>query len=146
VARVGDVVPGDLIAIAYPPNSRPTGHVMLADETPVQRDAASPLHDQTLQYSLRVIDSATTGHGKNDPRGRPGADSSTGVGSGTIRLYARADGTIAGYTWSRRKRSPFYDINARPVVVGRLHAVRGHGGVLDRETAPLVDDASRAET
>lgn len=145
VAHVGDIAAGDFVSVEYPPHSRPTGHIMLADSAPLFREAAVPLRDGARQYSLHVIDCATTGHGKQDTRLAPGGWT-RGVGRGTIRLYADESGTIVGHTWSRRKGSRFYSTSVRSIVIGRLLAsARPRGGrwVAERDRYP--DDAPQTE-
>jgi hypothetical protein len=145
VSRVGDIVAGDFVSLDYPPHNRPTGHIMLADSAPLYREAVAPLRAGTRQYSLHVIDCATTGHGKQDTRIAPGGWA-RGVGRGTIRLYTDDDGTIVGHTWSRKPRSRFYATSERAMVVGRLRAAPPRGGHPLAERDRFVDDAPQTET
>ncbi len=131
VRRVEDIRPGDVLAIKYPPDTHPTGHVLLAAARPAERRATEPVVPGTAQYELAVIDSSHTGHGPADTRHYAKGKYHSGVGQGVFRLYAAADGTIAGYSWSVTKASEFYAPGERDLVVGRLNgAVRpsGHGG------------------
>jgi hypothetical protein len=128
VRTITAVRPGDLIAIAFPPGSGATGHVMIADSDPARRAGSAPMVPGLRQYELAVMDSSHSGHGFDDTRMRAGAHQ-TGVGRGTLRLYVMPGGTIGGYSWSTRAVSHFFPIGERPLVVGRFN------------TAP-ADDAS----
>jgi hypothetical protein len=122
VTRIVDIRPGDIIAVAYPPGSKPTGHVMIAATRAVARAATRPVEPDTAQYEIGVIDSANSGHGRADSRLRADGTWTTGVGRGTLRLYGRSDGTIAGYCWSTSSHSAFRAADVRRPVVGRLDA------------------------
>jgi hypothetical protein len=154
ISHVGKIQPGDIIAIAYPAGSRPTGHVMLAASQAHARAATAPLRADTRQYEIEVIDSANTGHGQADTRRRSNGTWTTGVGRGTLRLYGRADDTIAGYAWSTSSRSLFRPATVRKPAVGRLDpalvpqasGMQGTSpGTMDGEPSPddaRFDDAS----
>jgi hypothetical protein len=129
IRTIAAMRPGDVIAIAYPPGSTPTGHVMVADGSPTARAGSAPMEPGLRQYELAVIDSSQSGHGFGDTRMRAGVHQ-TGVGRGTLRLYVGPDGTIAGYSWSTRPISRFYPTGERRLVVGRF-------------TVLPADDASR---
>jgi hypothetical protein len=144
VTHVDDIVAGDFVSLDYPPHSRPTGHIMLTDSKALLREGAAPLRAGTKQYSLHVIDSATTGHGRQDTRVAPNGWT-RGVGRGTIRLYADDSGAIVGHTWSRRPRSQFYGTSERAIVVGRLAATAPRGGRSAAEQARFSDDALQTE-
>jgi hypothetical protein len=119
VSRVDQMRPGDIIAIAYPPGSRPTGHVMLVDSTPARRVATRPLEPRTTQYEVAVIDSSASFHGFSDTRYVRGAAHGTGVGRGVLRLFADAAGRATGYSWSVRTVSRYYDSSQHRLAVGR---------------------------
>jgi hypothetical protein len=120
VNRIVDIRPGDIIAVAYPPGSKPTGHVMIAATRAAAHTASRPVESGTQQYEIGVIDSANSGHGPADSRLRADGTWTTGVGRGTLRLYGREDGTIAGYCWSTSSHSAFRPADVRHPVVGRL--------------------------
>ncbi len=142
VPRVADIRPGDVLAIKYPPGTRPTGHVLLAASRPERRRATPPELAGTEQWEISVIDSSHTGHGPNDTRHYAKGKYHSGVGEGTFRLYAAADGTLAGYSWSLQKSSEIYTPDERHLVVGRLNgSVRPTGGAA-AETAAAADDSS----
>ncbi|HXX39359.1 MAG TPA: hypothetical protein VEP50_14635 [bacterium] len=119
VLRVTAIQAGDVIAIAYPPGGESTGHVMLADGVAAPRVTTAPLEPGLRQYEIAVIDSSRSGHGFSDTRMLVGSRK-TGVGRGTLRLYAAQDGMISGYSWSTRADSQFYPNNEHPIVVGRF--------------------------
>jgi hypothetical protein len=120
VATVEDILPGDVIAVQYPPGGDDTGHIMLAAGLAVARQASKPLIDGAKQWELLVIDSSKSGHGKEDTRRQPDGTFARGVGEGTLRLYTGADGTIAGYAWSTLSVSKFVPVTEHKVIVGRL--------------------------
>jgi len=143
IARVGDIRPGDVLAIKYPPGSKPTGHVLLAATRAEERRATPPLLPGTEQYEIEVIDSSHTGHGPTDTRHYAKGKFHSGVGRGLFRLYARRDGTIAGYSWSVTKASEIYLPDERSLVIGRLnHQVKptGHPGKVDAEPVEEAGD------
>jgi hypothetical protein len=117
--NVASLRPGDVIAVLFPPGGGDTGHVMIVDAMPVQRQASPPLVDGTAQWAVTIIDSSG-GHGPPDSRSHgKGAPDQTGVGRGVVRLYTDADGQIVGYAWSLAKASRFRDRADVPVAVGR---------------------------
>ena len=120
VDRVGDVRPGDIIAIQYPDGSENTGHIMLVAERPAPRPPSKPVITGTEQWEITIIDSSNSGHGKTDTRRKDDGTFSSGVGEGVFRLYTGRDGRIAGYTWSTLGASDFYDQDTRNLVIGRL--------------------------
>jgi hypothetical protein len=147
VLRIADIRPGDVLAIKYPPGSRPTGHVLLAASRPSERRATEPVVSGTKQYELTVIDSSHTGHGPTDTRHYAKGKFHNGVGEGLFRLYANPDGTLAGYSWSVTKASEFYAPAERHLVVGRLnHEVKptGHPGHVDADTGDESGDDDAA--
>jgi len=142
IERVAGILPGDVLAIAYAPGSRPTGHVLVAAARPVERRSTPPEVPGTTQYEIRVIDSSHTGHGPSDTRHYAKGKFHSGVGEGSLRLYAAAGGALAGYSWSLTRASQFYPPGERNLVVGRLdRTVRptGHPGRIE---AGEPDDAS----
>ncbi len=123
VSNVGQIRPGDIIAIAYPPGSHPSGHVMIVDSMPVARDSTKPVEPQTTQFAVAVIDSSDSYHGFGDTRYIRGARHATGVGRGTLRLYADAAGRVTGYSWSLRTVSRYYDALEHRLAIGRYSSL-----------------------
>jgi hypothetical protein len=136
VVRVADVRPGDVLAIKYEPDEGETGHVMLVDQPPATRAPSAPVVAGTTQYDVTVIDSTRHPHGLPDTRRPADGPARTGAGRGTIRIYARADGTVAGYTWTDSAKAEFRRSGTdRDMVIGRLDpaALADHGGATTRE-------------
>ncbi len=84
---------GDIVAWLIPPgsSSKDTGHVMIV--TGAFR--INPLNKN--EYFVPVTDSASSGHGKQDPRRRKGPN---GVGSGVIGLIADNYDRPIAFRWS----------------------------------------------
>ncbi|MCW8130877.1 MAG: hypothetical protein KIS92_11040 [Planctomycetota bacterium] len=120
VAKVADLRAGDVIAIAYEPGNKNTGHVLLAAGPAKQLDAKKPLVEGTSQWEVPVIDSSMSPHGPKDTRRIDAKTSATGVGRGELRLYADAQGAPAGYAWSFYANSEFHAVKERPLAMGRL--------------------------
>jgi hypothetical protein len=152
VDSIGAIRPGDIIAIAYPAGSRPTGHVMIAASEAVARIATAPLEAGTQQFEIAVIDSANSGHGARDTRRKPDGTWTTGAGRGTLRLYGDADGAVAGYAWSTSSHSLFRSIADRKIAIGRLDPARvprpsgrpGIAGAQTHDTRDAADDSPDA--
>ncbi|HEY8020567.1 MAG TPA: hypothetical protein VIH93_05680, partial [Thermoanaerobaculia bacterium] len=90
-------------------------------------------------------DSSHTGHGPTDTRHYAKGKYHTGVGQGVFRLYAAADGAIAGYSWSVTKASEFYPPGERNLLVGRLNgSVRPSGDGGRGKTAGAADAADES--
>jgi hypothetical protein len=152
-ARIGSIDairPGDVIAIAYPAGSHPTGHVMIAASDAVARIATAPLEAGTRQYEIAVIDSANSGHGERDTRRKADGTWTTGAGRGTLRLYAAPDGSVAGYAWSTSSHSVFRSVADRKVAIGRLDPARvprpsgrpGTAGAQTEDARGAADDSA----
>ena len=122
LAKVGELRPGDLIAIKYLTRHDNTGHIMLVTEAPRRMNVAPPYVDGATQWSVTVIDSSESGHGPTDTRhkrGKGGRDHD-GLGRGVFRLYADAAGKVAGFSWSTAKVSRFIAPDDEHLVLGRL--------------------------
>jgi len=122
IDNLADVLPGDVVAIRYPPSvPSGTGHVMLVDAKPVQRrEDTAPVIEGTRQWELAVIDSSNGPHGTLDSRRVEDGGKRSGLGRGMFRLYADLKGTLMGYSWSVEKSSKYYDASQRPIVIGRV--------------------------
>jgi hypothetical protein len=123
VDGVTSIRPGDVIAIKFEAHAKDTGHVMFADSGALKREASEPIVEGTTQWEIAVIDCAATTHGIKDSRFKEGGGSRTGVGRGTIRLYANDDGAIVGYTWSTAHKSAYHAAKDRPVIVGHMSVI-----------------------
>ncbi len=121
ITSIGDVRPGDIIAIRYPPGTNEnTGHIMIIAEAPISRKSSKPEVGGTVQWEVSVIDSSESGHGKIDTRHRPDGTFGDGVGQGVFRIYTKPNGEIVGYSWSTFANSDYYDLETRHLVIGRL--------------------------
>jgi len=115
--------PGDLILIKYAPGEqKDTGHVMIVDAGPAKRQNTAPEIPGTTQWDVPVIDSSKSGHGPQDTRHRPDGTFTRGVGIGHLRLYVKADHTLAGYSWSTLKASKFEPVSDHPILLARFTA------------------------
>lgn len=122
IQRLKDVRPGDLLVVKYAELSsdRSTGHVMLVDAAPVEMQPTAPEVDGAVkQWSVSIIDSSRSGHGKTDTRNANG-EKNGGVGRGLLRLYTDARGEVIAYTWSPESRRTVYPRDTHPLVIGRL--------------------------
>ena len=131
IAHVADALPGDILAIAYPPGGENTGHVMLVAAKPRARKPTPPEIENTEQWEITVIDVSRSGHGPDDTRIRglksgdtanadSGKKSREGLGRGTFRIYTDAAGDVAGYSWSTSKGSKFVEQSFHHLVIGRV--------------------------
>jgi hypothetical protein len=125
IETVSAVKPGDIIAIRYRPGDAEnrdhnTGHIMLVVTSPERRNPSPPRVEETQQWEIRIIDQSRSGHGPADTRHRPGRKELSGLGEGVLRIYARIDGTIAGYSWSTLKNSEYHDRAERDILIGRF--------------------------
>jgi hypothetical protein len=120
IDNINSIQPGDIIAIKYPSGSIVTGHMMMANGPATLRSSTLPFVTGTVQYEIQVIDSSQTGHGPTDTRLMEDGTYGPGAGIGIFRLYTNNAGVIKGYTWSTYNNSQYYDLNTRPIIVGRL--------------------------
>ena len=120
VWRVPDVLAGDIIAVRYEADANNTGHVMIVDAGPREHAETAPVATGLTQWEIAVIDVSNAGHGAGDSRRDVSGTFRGGIGRGVVRVYADANGEIAGYTVSASARSQFHSASDRPVVVGRV--------------------------
>ena len=123
VPTVGQILPGDVIAIVYYPEPQsPSGHVMTVQDLP-HTNSSKPFVTGTAQWTIPVIDSSSSYHGTTDTRySHPG-----GIGHGIFRLYTKPNGTVAGHNWSLLSTTlnTYYPqatstSSGRHLVIGRL--------------------------
>jgi hypothetical protein len=107
--RVRDILAGDFIAIRYEKGAGNTGHTMIVDELPKLIDPVAH------RYSVLILDATSSPHGAGDSRGK-----GTGLGRGTIRLDANADGTFLGHAWSLSPKAVFRPMSLRPMLIGEF--------------------------
>lgn len=123
--RITDVQlikPGDILAVKYKQlaTDKSTGHVMLVIEPPKPMTAKKPFVEGTEQWSVAIIDSTKSPHGKGDSRMNDDGTKLNGVGRGTFRLYVDTNGDVIGYAWSTSSGSTFRERTTHPLVAGRL--------------------------
>lgn len=108
VARVSELVPGDVLAWKKPAEmtSTNTGHVMVVAAAPEPRGGG--------MWTVPIFDSTAAPHGKSDPRK---AAHTTGVGRGAVLVEADAAGAPVAYFWSDGKKSRRH---ATEIAIGRL--------------------------
>jgi hypothetical protein len=115
-----EVLPGDIIAVKYPPGEKDTGHVMLVDARPALRKKdTKPVVEGTKQWEVTIIDSSKSPHGKSDTRQNEDGSKRSGVGRGIFRLYSNEHDEPVGHSWSIASSSVFQDSTTRPIVIGR---------------------------
>jgi hypothetical protein len=124
IRQLGDVQPGDILAVKYFNGSENTGHVMLAANRPQRIVSTGPTVTGTDQWQLTIIDSSRSGHGPTDTRHHRGPDGKDhdGLGRGVLRIYGTRHGTVAGFSWSTGKSSKFVAPADEELVIGRLVA------------------------
>jgi hypothetical protein len=116
IVRVTDIRPGDLLAhamldVADQKQTGTTGHVFLVDSAPKKIWGWNPVVSGTGQYEVSVIDSNNELVGDDDTRLR--ANREGGVGRGTIRLYANAEGELVGWARTFPKTNLFFSYDPR---------------------------------
>ena len=119
---VGNIKPGDFLAVKYLTRKDNTGHIMLVAGLPKKMAATKPIEPDSEQWAIKIIDCSQSGHGTTDTRHKKGANGKdhSGLGEGILRLYSNKDGTIAGWTWSTLDASTFQKPKDEHLVIGRL--------------------------
>jgi hypothetical protein len=123
VSGLGDVRPGDLLAVKYAdPKEKSTGHILLVAGPARQVEPGRPLAEGTLEWEVPVIDSARSGHGPTDTRHGKGEDGRDhdGVGQGVLAVYTDQNGSVVGYSWSTSPQSALLGQDDHDLVIGRL--------------------------
>ena len=122
VTSVPAIQPGDFLAVRYEHSEKGenTGHVMLAAGTARERRPTAPIVSGTRQWTVRIIDQSSSGHGHGDTRRQADGRKRSGIGSGKLRIYSDAEGRIVGYSWSTSRKSKYQPPSERPLLVGRL--------------------------
>ena len=109
ISRVQDLSPGSLVAWRKPDDvtSTNTGHIMIVAAPPTRRPDGA--------WTIPIIDSSASPHGKDDTRKKSHA---TGVGRGVVVLETNASGLPVAYRWSTWHASHRHATQIR--VMGRL--------------------------
>ena len=126
IPSLKDVHPGDILAVKYQhPKEKSTGHLMLVAGTPRLLNHKEPIFPATEQWEIPIIDSARSGHGKNDTRhakGQNGKDHD-GLGEGILRVYTEQNGEVFGHTWSVSGKH-FLSQQEENMAIGRLRPIK----------------------
>jgi hypothetical protein len=120
IFQVQDILPGDILAYKLPLHDKNTGHIMVIDEVPKQRESTPPVIEGTIQWEVVVIDCTESAHGSQDTRYIAQGKTRGGLGRGVVRLYSTPDGQLEGFSWSTSNKSKFYSKEIRPLVIGRI--------------------------
>ena len=110
--QVAELRPGDLLISKFAQTgSGAAGHMMVVDAVPqlVKTTATQQV------YSVTVIDCTGASH-TGDTRAKP----QSGVGRGTMRVYADRSGTVVGWSWGASSYSKPYDATARPLTFAKV--------------------------
>lgn len=118
IKTVKDMRPGDLLAHAMlkaedRQEVGTTGHIFLINSLPKPIRARNPIVEGTEQFEVSIIDSNEEYVGPDDTRLADPANRITGLGRGTIRLYADADGVLIGWARTFRNTQRFFSYNPR---------------------------------
>ena len=118
IRDVSKIEPGDVLAHALldPEEQRrlsSTGHVVLIDGYPRHVEPRRPILDGTEQLELTVIDSNLEWTGADDSRLADPSRKIKGLGRGTIRIYADADGQLVGWARTFEKSKRFFSYDPR---------------------------------
>lgn len=133
ITDMNNVQRGDIIAIRYTNvpftnTSQASGHVAIVAEVPTQTTAFNPIIAGTTQWTVRILDSSSSGHGRTDTRYITATNTYRGgVGRGNMRIYTNSTtGQIVGYTWSDVSGSTYFDLTVsssnKALAIGRLVA------------------------
>lgn len=126
--RPGDVLAHAMLNAGDKAQTGTTGHVMLLDSVAKKIEPRNPLVEGTEQYEVAIIDSNAEYLGSDDTRLADPANKITGLGRGTIRLYADADGALVGWARNFKNTNRFFsytprfpsDTKERKAAIGRL--------------------------
>ncbi|GAB3735218.1 hypothetical protein [Spirosoma lituiforme] len=124
ITQISDMQPGDVIALKFLDRSQheeDTGHCLLMDGAPIRMPSADILLANTVQYSVRVMDSTGSPHSA-DTRRLSATEHYPGLGEGTFRFYADLQGRLVGYSWGVGRPLDGFDPLASPIAVGRQTA------------------------
>lgn len=130
IEKLEHLRPGDLLAHAMldqgdQQQTGTTGHVFLINSVPKPIAPWKPFVAGTRQFEVEIIDSSLEVVGPDDSRSKSGLTS--GLGKGTIRLYADGNGALVGWarTFANTKRFFSYstgfpsDTKLRKAALGR---------------------------
>jgi hypothetical protein len=125
--RPGDLLAHAMLQAADKEQTGTTGHIFLIDSYPRAIEPRNPVVSGTTQYEVSVIDSNEEYVGADDTRLADPANKIKGLGRGTIRIYADANGELVGWARTFRNVKRFFsydprfpsDTKARKAAIGR---------------------------
>lgn len=118
IRNVEHMKPGDLLAHAMlnpqdQRQTRTTGHVFLINSAPKPIAPGRPSVAGTRQFEVSIIDSNNEHVGADDSRLADPSNKITGLGKGTIRLYADSTGELVGWARTFPNANRFFSYSAR---------------------------------
>ena len=132
ILHVTDIKAGDLLAHAMlnvedQRQTGTTGHVFLINSVPKSVAVRKPVVEGTRQFEVSIIDSNEEYVGADDSRIADPANKITGLGKGTIRLYADSNGELVGWARTFLSTNRFFsyspkfpsDTKLRKAAIGR---------------------------
>jgi len=132
IRTIEEVQPGDLLAHAMlnsedKKQTGTTGHVFLINSHPTQIASRKPVVNGTRQFEVSIIDSNEEHVGGDDTRLIDPENKITGLGKGTIRLYADTNGEVVGWARTFKNSNRFFsyspqfpsDAKVRKAAIGR---------------------------
>jgi|GEM_PF-1248950 len=129
VVSAGQVSPGHVLAVKYLTASATenSGHVMLAASATTYAGQSTYGGAAISYFDVDVIDAASSHHGDLDTRKLNGVVG--GVGRGTVRLVANANGDLVGYKWSTWSGSELFMNSAgeRSILAGAYDGTKTPG-------------------
>lgn len=125
VEKVEDLKPGDIVMWRYSDTNDKTpehanGHALLIDSAPEKVSGLLSKNWSYKQYRVHIIDSSDYAKGSNDSRRKVSA-TQTGVGSGTINLFADDEGHVQGVDFDMPKSNIRYQGKDLLIVMARPH-------------------------
>ncbi len=120
IINIQKVLPGDVIALSYPPGLKSNGHIMFVNAIPYEIQNIPPLIENTKQWAVPIIDCTGACHGPQDSRHRSNGTHSSGIGTGIFRVYTDSNDNIVGYSWACEPGSQFHGEDMRKIAIGRL--------------------------
>jgi len=120
IKKITAIVPGDVLAVKFPPHSKDTGHVMVVDAFARSHLASPPFLEGSKQWLVKIIDCTSAGHGSTDSRYLERRKYRGGIGQGYLRVYTDQKDEMIGYSWSASRHSRIRDSETHPIACGRL--------------------------
>ena len=117
---VADLRPGDVLISKYAKGEgSAAGHLMICDAPPVRKGTAD---GGLTTYEVTIIDCTGAPHAR-DTRSKktsPTGEALSGIGRGTMQVYADAKGDVAEWSWSAGNRMVRYSADKRPILFAKV--------------------------